>query len=161
MACNVTDTGSTCQVGLCDSATGACGTTAVPDGAACSDNDKCTSGDACQGGSCVGAGVDCAALTTQCGAGECDSASGACIVRPLPDGTTCDDGNACSSGDTCLGGLCQGSGICPAVTHIPGADQPVDQVVEPAPKGCAAVPAGLTALLGGLLALGSRRRRRA
>lgn len=41
--------------------------------------------------------------------GPCQQAlceNGRCVMRNLPDGTSCDDGNACTSGDTCNAGEC-------------------------------------------------------
>lgn len=46
----------------------------------------------------------------ECTSDFCDPASGdpttGCVLRSLPDGTTCDDGSVCTTNDRCQGGEC-------------------------------------------------------
>ena len=67
-----------CQVPRCDPKTG-CATQEAPDG-------------------------------TRCGAGDCNTAhvcmSGACVVRPVPDGAVCGDATPCAAAPTCQSGAC-------------------------------------------------------
>ncbi|MBM4396573.1 MAG: hypothetical protein FJ087_12905, partial [Deltaproteobacteria bacterium] len=48
-----------CLSAICDSATGLCETSPLPDGSSCDDGDGCTSDDACAGGTCMGRAASC------------------------------------------------------------------------------------------------------
>jgi hypothetical protein len=100
-----------CNMGVCDPATGTCGTEPRTDGTACDDGDTCTSTDVCTAGTCGGTDVDCSGMTNMCNVGVCDPTSGACVAMPVMDGTTCDDGAACTMGDVCTAGACAGAMI--------------------------------------------------
>lgn len=100
-----------CNLGVCDPATGTCGTEPRADGTACDDADACTTTDVCTAGTCGGADVDCSGMTNMCNVGVCDPTSGACMAMPMADGTACDDGAACTSMDVCTAGACAGAAI--------------------------------------------------
>ena len=109
---------STCHVGMCDAATGACVAQTLSDGSPCDDGDGCTEDDACVAGVCGGSPVDCSGVDDQCGVGVCEGA-GECVLSPLPDGTPCDDGDACSGNDGCVAGACTGgTNLCGACADL-------------------------------------------
>jgi len=94
-----------CQVGVCDSATGACSAMTLTDGATCDDGVVCTTS-MCASGSCVGAAIDCSSMDSTCATGMCDPATDACVAMPIADGTSCDtDATDCMS-LTCQAGTC-------------------------------------------------------
>ena len=114
-----------CQVGVCDSATGACGLENVENGTGCDDGDACTLGDTCQNGQCApGAAKVCPGAT--CQIGVCNSATGACSLQPVEDGSECEDGNLCTTGDTCQAGSCRPGPVrnCPDATCKTGVCDP-------------------------------------
>lgn len=98
-----------CNLGVCDPATGTCGTEPRADGTACDDADACTTTDVCTAGTCGGADVDCSGMTNMCNVGMCDPTSGACVAMARMDGTACDDGALCTTGDACRAGTCGGT----------------------------------------------------
>lgn len=105
---------NTCNVGMCDPASGACVAMPLTDGTACTDGDLCTGGEVCTAGAC-GGGVapDCSASANMCNTGACDPATGACVAVPVTDGTACTDANACTSADSCVAGACTGTSLTP------------------------------------------------
>ena len=115
-----------CVAGVCNPATGLCGTTPRPDGTTCSDGNACTTGDRCTAGTCGGAPVDCSAMTSACGTGVCSPTTGACTVSPAADGTSCGTPGGCTSsvcrtgacvtGPTADCGACGGGQVCVAGT---------------------------------------------
>lgn len=114
----------TCNVGACDSKTGACSAKPRPDGTSCTDGDSCTRTDGCVAGKCVGKNpVTCAALDQCHDVGSCDKATGACSNPNKPNGATCNDGNKCSTGDSCQAGVCAGAAVVCAASdqcHLAG-----------------------------------------
>ncbi len=101
-----------CVVGVCNPATGACGTMPRMDGTSCSDGSMCTTGDMCMTGACVpGTPRDCSAMDGMCVIGVCNSGTGACGTMPRMDGTACNDGSMCTTGDQCSGGACGGTAV--------------------------------------------------
>ncbi|MDI1444082.1 kelch repeat-containing protein, partial [Polyangium sp. 6x1] len=116
-----------CNVGVCDPATGMCGSVPKANGSACDDGDACTQVDACQAGVCGGTSPVLCDAPDQCHtAGACDPATGLCPVKA--DGTACDDGNGCSENDVCQAGVCGGTSpvLCdaPDQCHTAGACDP-------------------------------------
>ncbi len=111
---------SECGTASCNTATGACETSAdAEDGTACDDGDACTSGDQCLSGACVGEAMDCSYLDDACLAGECNPATGSCVAAPLAEGAECDDGDACTDGDSCAAGDC-----------VPGAETDCSEMAD-------------------------------
>ena len=79
-----------CQVGVCDSTTGACVFTNVDDDTLCNDNDAATDPDVCFGGVCAGrcGGVTCTP-NEPCQTGAvCDSLNGGCVFTNAPNAGT-------------------------------------------------------------------------
>lgn len=74
--------------------------------AQCDDGDLCTAGDACSEGGCAGQPMVCADSGDPCEVAGCVSQTGACVLAPAADGTSCDDGLVCSVAETCSGGAC-------------------------------------------------------
>lgn len=98
-----------CNIGTCNTLTGACTQITRSDGTSCSDGMVCTTGDMCMGGVCSGAPVVCP--TTECRVGSCGPA-GACMFANQPNGTSCTaDTNLCTR-DECTGGVCGGTLVC-------------------------------------------------
>ncbi|MBI5490363.1 MAG: hypothetical protein HY905_23705 [Deltaproteobacteria bacterium] len=96
-----------CNVGRCNETEDRCVPEPIVDGTSCSDGLFCTLGETCAGGVCGGgADRDCSMLTDPCNTGACDETAGACVTRPVTDGTTCDDGLFCTTGDHCVVGGC-------------------------------------------------------
>jgi outer membrane protein assembly factor BamB len=109
-----------CQAGVCK------GTAQT-----CDDANACTT-DSCGADGCIHEGLSCPAPTdpcqvpscdpktgcateeapdgTRCGPGDCLTAhvcmSGACVVRPVPDGSSCGESTPCASSPTCQAGAC-------------------------------------------------------
>jgi MYXO-CTERM domain-containing protein len=81
------------------------GSTAVPDGTACTDN-KCMKNQTCTAGVCGGGStaVTCTAQDECHDVGSCDKGTGACSNPQKADGTPC-------SGGTCQGGACGAAGV--------------------------------------------------
>jgi hypothetical protein len=106
------------------------------DGISCNDGNLCTHDDRCESGTCVGGAVECAA-PGPCQAASCDSATGACTLTNVPDGTGCDDGVVCTVGDQCLNGMCAGTTpgkvVGPSTTTVtcPAEATAVDGIVTP------------------------------
>ncbi len=96
---------SSCTVGACDPATGACVQSPRNEGGACDDGQACTNGDSCEGGRCAGAGLDCRDLDGPCVVGQCDAA-GECVSVPVADGAPCDAQDLCAARATCEAGAC-------------------------------------------------------
>lgn len=94
----------------CDESQDECVTDEAPTGTACDDGQYCTVEDACTSyGQCNGQARDCSSLTTNCGEGECDEATDACVLDPYPSYYNCNDGLACTTSDDCDGnGACVG-----------------------------------------------------
>ena len=88
-----------CTLDTCDSVSGACLHSPGPDGMACNDGELCTAGDKCAGGVCGGQVKGCDD-NNPCTQDFCNPASGACLAKPLADGTSCPGGH-------CMGGSCQ------------------------------------------------------
>jgi hypothetical protein len=101
---------SPCMVGLCvDKDEGECIQVPREDGTACDDGDLCTADEGvCFFGQCVADVKDCSQAGDQCNEGVCDPQTGACVPRPINDGTTCDDGRFCTTDTTCQAGQCVG-----------------------------------------------------
>ena len=101
-----------CNVGVCNSGTGACEVSPANEGLACV-GDACMVGDTCQAGTCTGGlPVDCSLAGSACGAASCDPAGvdGNCdTIAAVPDGTACDDGLFCTLADGCVAGVCVGT----------------------------------------------------
>ncbi|HRX85940.1 MAG TPA: hypothetical protein P5572_13055, partial [Phycisphaerae bacterium] len=95
-----------CTIDTCDTSSGCVHT---PSGATCDDGDPCTVSDVCTVGGCIGVPKDCSAHDDACHVGACNSATGACQVTTLPNGTPCDDGNPNTTNDVCLSGICMGA----------------------------------------------------
>ncbi len=54
--------------------------------------------------------VHCASASdTACRANVCETATGVCAMKPLPNGIPCDDGNKCTVGEVCKAGVCTAS----------------------------------------------------
>jgi hypothetical protein len=103
----VCDDKNPCTKDSCDSKTGSCVATALPDGQACSDGDACTIGDACIAAQCVS--VPKCNDGNPCTADVCNPATLACTTVNLPDGATCTDLDACTASDVCGAGKCAGT----------------------------------------------------
>jgi hypothetical protein len=97
-----------CNVGVCIGTTGLCEAQPVNEGGACDDGDGCTTADACTSGLCVGAPLDCSALSDTCNVGVCVGTSGICQANPINEGGSCEDGDDCTVGDACSNGICTG-----------------------------------------------------
>lgn len=99
-----------CNVGVCDSKTGACKATPRMDGTGCDDGNACTKVDSCAAGKCTGSSAVTCTATDQChDVGSCDKATGVCSNPNKTNGSGCTDGNACTQTDTCQTGVCTGS----------------------------------------------------
>ena len=142
---NVCTVGDTCQGGVC---------VPGPDECACDTDLDCLphdDGDACNGalrcvvtegglGQCLidpGTLPTCAPLDAAgCLPTACDSATGACLPAPEPDGTPCDDGDLCTAADACAAGQCAGELLAcaaPAPCQLAACD-PTTGACEPTPK---------------------------
>ncbi len=102
-----------CQVAVCDPATAACTTTAIPNGSACEDGDPCTGPGTCTEAQCLpGQPVACPDDGNPCTAETC---AGGCASTPLT-GAPCTDGDPCTPVDRCASGICAGGGSasCPS-----------------------------------------------
>ena len=99
----VCDDGNPCTTDGCNAATGACTSTATPDGGACDDGVACAVNDVCIGGVCAGTPNTCDDAN-DCTTDACVPATGACTHTPASG--PCSDSNACTAGDTCSNGKC-------------------------------------------------------
>ncbi|MBT9559826.1 MAG: hypothetical protein IV100_27600 [Myxococcales bacterium] len=102
-------TAEACQTASCDPATGACVSSPVADGLACSDGEICTTGDRCFGGACTPGPSPCGAAP--CQVASCDAATGECSLSLASDFTDCSDDDACTTDDTCISGTCRGAAV--------------------------------------------------
>ena len=94
-----------CVDALCDESSGACSSTARPEGEACDDGTFCTVNDRCQAGTCVGQ-PRCAAPGNPCvEASPCDEKNRTCDVMPAAEGQTCHAGT--DREGTCKAGVCE------------------------------------------------------
>ncbi len=113
---------TSCLIGHCVSASGACEASPKPDGVLCDDGDGCTTGDACLGGLCTSSTNTC----TDC--------------LGLPPGTSCNDGDPCTQNDVCMvdsaGVVCAGATVdCGHLSSTCSAG-----VCDPTTGGCVADP---------------------
>ena len=97
-----------CNMGTCDSSSGNCVATPLPDGTTCDDGLFCTEPDGCEMGVCTGPPRDCSGAGDICNSGGCDEAMDMCTGLPLPDGDPCNDGMFCTVGETCQSSVCTG-----------------------------------------------------
>lgn len=114
--CTVADS---CAAGVCKPGTNTCECQQNSDCAALEDGDKCNGTLVCDLGShkCK---VDTSTLVTCDATGDtacmkttCVPATGACVPKPVTDGTACSDSNPCTVGDGCASGTCKpGSNTC-------------------------------------------------
>ena len=103
------DSGDSCQVNLCNPASGECEPNQREVGATCNDQNPCTHSDQCDAeGVCVGESVICDVPSADADCrenGRCDPQTGDCKYDYLaPD--ECSDGNLCHLSGICLGGVC-------------------------------------------------------
>jgi hypothetical protein len=127
-----------CTLETCDPSTGQCASKPVPDGTTCDDSDACTREDLCRQGECVGtAPVVCQPDANECTLETCDSATGQCVSKPVPDGTTCDDSDACTREDLCRQGECVGTA--PVVCQ-PDANECTVEKCDPSTGLCGSLP---------------------
>lgn len=63
-----------------------------------------------------------ASLDTACQKSACNPATGACSLKPMSDGTSCDDKNACTENDACQAGECVGGKILACADSNPCTD---------------------------------------
>ena len=134
-----------CNIGVCNSSTGACEAQPRPNGTGCDDGNLCTQTDQCQSGACVGSNpVVCNPLDQCHDAGTCNPATGVCDDPAKPNGTGCNDGDLCTQTDTCQGGVCTGSNpvVCVPLDqcHNAGTCNPAtgvcDDPTKPDGSGC-------------------------
>ncbi|MCB9737912.1 MAG: hypothetical protein H6747_01515 [Deltaproteobacteria bacterium] len=108
--------GDTCQQGSCQGGTDTCACSKDSD---CVDDDDnpCTGVPFCDKtegplGSCksnpASAIVCSKAADTDCAKNTCLPQTGACVLLPVADTSTCDDGDECTVGDVCVAGSCKG-----------------------------------------------------
>jgi len=97
-----------CTGGVCDPVCNGAGDVGDP----CDDEDPCTMNDVCDsfGTSCAGTPMDCSALDSECGVGQCDA--GQCVVSPINEAQACAVGSLCLSNATCSNGVCEGTPTC-------------------------------------------------
>ncbi len=93
---------SVCSIGKC--LNNQCQAQAKPGNPNCDDGNPCTVSDICSGGQCVGAAMNCSALSDSCSDGVC--AGGLCVKQAKAN--SCDDANPCTINDSCAGGGCKG-----------------------------------------------------
>jgi len=93
------DDGDPCTVDACDTTTGTCSYTSLPDSTSCADGTVCNGAEVCVQGKCK-AGVPLVCVDgNECTQDVCDPVLG-CQFPALPDGSPCAAG-------TCLAGVCQ------------------------------------------------------
>lgn len=139
--CSPLDT--TCALGLCNPANGACEAQPDNEGGFCDDLVPCTQNDVCTAGVCTGAPVDCSGLDGPCALGECNVVTGLCESSFINEGLGCDDGNEGTFDDVCVSGTCLGDfrvvQIAPIVMatpslnpRFPGPDPPAStDIIDP------------------------------
>ncbi|HPV03488.1 MAG TPA: hypothetical protein PLC24_02890 [Myxococcota bacterium] len=98
---------SSCYTHACNSATGQCERTDMPDDTVCAQEGPCTLQGRCGSGICVI--PDRCDDGNQCTTDNCDSVSGACDHQPS-DGA-CDDEDQCTGPDACVLGVCRGQPV--------------------------------------------------
>jgi len=98
-----TDAGA-CELPVCDTKTGKCGTKAGGDGKACDDANPCTHADTCKAGKCAGGKLDCDDANT-CTTDSCDPGGKGCLHKAAAGPCNADD-DACTVGDFCAKGAC-------------------------------------------------------
>lgn len=104
--------GKECTADHCNTTTGGCEFTALPNGVSCSDGLACTAGDVCASGACAPGPAPICADGNDCTSDGCDAASGACVFTALSS-TPCSDGDVCSGNDLCTAGQCvPGANVC-------------------------------------------------
>ncbi|MCX6714917.1 MAG: hypothetical protein NTX72_03815 [Candidatus Uhrbacteria bacterium] len=94
-----------CTADSCDSGTGVCVHTPIPNVFSCSDNSLCTTDDQCSLGVCIGKQKQCAD-GNDCTEDSCIAATGCQFT--VHDKDPCNDNNACTIGDICYGNNCKG-----------------------------------------------------
>jgi len=111
------------RAGTCDAATGQCSEVLMEDDSACDDGDYTTANDICKAGICSGVNLcqdkSCDAETACHDVGVCDFATGHCIEKLKPGGSSCDDGKDHTINDVCNMGVCEGMDLCAEVTCAP------------------------------------------
>lgn len=94
-----------CRTNQCNTATGICSLTALPDQTPCNDNDVCSQTQDCRSGECTPlTTLDCAD-DEECTEDLCDSVTG-CYHQNKDFGELCDDNNNCTRNDHCSLGHC-------------------------------------------------------
>jgi len=104
------DDSNTCTIDACDPAAG-CTKTNDDDKSCDADGDACTVGDICKAGACLQGKKTTCDDANPCTKDACDTKSGKCQYKNLPDGASCDDGSACTQADQCLLGGCEGKAL--------------------------------------------------
>jgi len=94
-----------CRKAQCQTDSGICLLSELPDGTSCNDADPCTAADHCEAGECTFSQTVSCDDGNPCTNDSCDPKKG-CLwdAASLP----CDDGNLCTVGDVCQGGNCIG-----------------------------------------------------
>lgn len=104
----VCPTANGCLASKCNSTTGACESSKVPDWTSCNDNDLCTLTDVCRDGVCAGTNKRTCLPTDSCHVAACEPTTGSCVEQEKPDGAQCSDGDRCTPDDVCFAGACTG-----------------------------------------------------
>ena len=145
--------GSTCDSGVCDTATGACQDPTCEDGVHNGDEADVDCGgscnDACQNGSACTEDSDCAEGTcandmcqpAACGDGRLNGDE--VDVDCGGDCAPCSDGSACSSGLDCRSGVCSDSGVCLPPACEDGVKNGTESHVDCGGDGCELCADGL------------------
>ncbi|MFQ5493742.1 MAG: hypothetical protein ACE5EX_00010 [Phycisphaerae bacterium] len=117
-----------CNVGVCNTTTGACEAQPTNEGIACDDGSVCTQTDVCVAGTCTGTPIlGCQECTI---AAECDDADPCTNDSCIPPGVCvhsnntapCDDANPCTNNDVCAMGACAGMPIPGCLNCVIAAD---------------------------------------
>ena len=104
----------------CDTTTGICNFSNLPQFTACNDSDPCTTVDACVDGVCLGSAEKICNTPGNCQVvGSCDSNTGDCVYPTAPDGTGCNYGSNCSQSASCVSGVCTVTSTVPCVAPGP------------------------------------------
>ncbi|HEY3446953.1 MAG TPA: M6 family metalloprotease domain-containing protein [Myxococcales bacterium] len=136
------------EAGLCQAASGECLVKPKADGTGCDDGDPCTTIDSCQVGVCTGGAPRvCQALDSCHVAGVCARDTGECS-NPVAE-----EGTACGERSTCIGG------VCTEKPPEPDAGTPPEPPKATSCGNCASGGAGLSPLLGMLIAALAFRRK--
>ncbi|MEC8024081.1 MAG: hypothetical protein VX223_09105, partial [Myxococcota bacterium] len=125
-----------CEVGICNTFTGACITQAAENNTPCSDGDPCTVADFCLSGQCINGPLPKCTSNDPCVAAVC-TADGTCSNIAFEDGDPCDDGDLCTVGEACSAGACVGSQ--PITCPVGGTECAVSQC-NPATGDCEPTP---------------------